>query len=272
MASFLAILYAWLFAGTASAGDADGGLCTSDPAYFNPSECAGDFNAHYGTLVSLAISSMMGAAQPIMLTFPVERPVFLREYAAQQYGVIPYFISKTLVEMPVVFFAQALTFLISYWLMGLQGNFCLLVVYAWLLGIASSSLALIVGCGVASAEKAIQFGPLVLLPQMLFSGLFVPVGKVPASLRWVRYLCPLKYSIDLLEITEFRYVKHALDECGNPPNPVECPGAVLQDGLLQTQSVYWKDEAFCLGMVLALFVAFRCIAAYVLWRKGKYVF
>jgi len=179
----------------------------------------------------------------------------------------------------VVLAAQVITFLISYWIMGLQGNFVQLVTYAWLLGIASSSLALIVGCAVASAEKAIQFGPLVLLPQMLFSGLFVPVGKVPESLRWVRYLCPLKYSIDLLEITEFRYVKEALDNCSvmynealcyGPASPV--PGAALQNGLLKAQSVEWNDETFALIMVLLLFVGFRMIATFVLWRKGRYVF
>eukprot|EP00928_Gymnodinium_smaydae_P029715 TRINITY_DN22300_c0_g1_i1.p1 TRINITY_DN22300_c0_g1~~TRINITY_DN22300_c0_g1_i1.p1 ORF type:complete len:682 (+),score=91.49 TRINITY_DN22300_c0_g1_i1:46-2046(+) len=278
MASFLSILYAWLFAGTASAGDKSQGPCTTSA--FDPATCAGDFQAHYGTLVSLAISAMMGSAQPLLLTFPVERPVFLREYAAQQYGVVPYFVAKTLVEAPVVFCAQLITFLISYWVMGLQGNFAVLVIYGWLLGIASSSLALIVSCGVASAEKAIQFAPLVLLPQMLFSGLFVPVGKIPSSLRWVRYLCPLKYSIDLLEITEFRYVKSALDDCSATYGEQKCyaapispvPGAALQNSLLGSQSVEWADEGFALLMVVALFFAFRIIATYVLWRKGRYVF
>eukprot|EP00929_Paragymnodinium_shiwhaense_P003160 TRINITY_DN103595_c0_g1_i1.p1 TRINITY_DN103595_c0_g1~~TRINITY_DN103595_c0_g1_i1.p1 ORF type:complete len:703 (+),score=153.58 TRINITY_DN103595_c0_g1_i1:77-2110(+) len=282
MASFLSILYAWLFAGTGSADRGSDGPCLA--GNFNGANCFADTQAHYGTLVSLAISSMMGAAQPIMLTFPSERPVFLREYAAQQYGVVPYFISKTLVEAPVVLGTQILTFLIAYWIMDLQGNFVMLVLYAWLLGIASSSLALIIGCGVASAEKAIQFGPLVLLPQMLFSGLFVPVGKVPQSLRWVQYLCPLKYAINLLEITEFRYVKNELDECvklykdetrcysTDPFNMSPYPGAATQNGVLAAQSVDWDEETLGLMMLLILFVAFRLIATFVLWRKGKYVF
>eukprot|EP00975_Prorocentrum_lima_P054402 11410536-Prorocentrum_lima.AAC.1 len=32
-------------------------------------------------------------------------------------------------------------------------------------------------CGVASGQKAIQLAPLAMLPQMLFSGLFLPVGN-----------------------------------------------------------------------------------------------
>merc|ERR1712048_644317 len=103
MSIFLSGLYAWLFAGSAASGDSASvsGNCRAGND-FDYSGCAADFQAHFGTIVSLAIASMMGAAQPILLTFPSERPVFLREYAAHQYGVLPYFISKTLVEMPVV--------------------------------------------------------------------------------------------------------------------------------------------------------------------------
>jgi hypothetical protein len=36
--------------------------------------------AHFGALVMVTIGSMFGTAQPVMLGFPLERPVFLREY------------------------------------------------------------------------------------------------------------------------------------------------------------------------------------------------
>merc|ERR1712187_1014073 len=149
------------------------------------------------------------------LTFPSERPVFLREYAAHQYGVLPYFISQTFVEMPVVLGTNIVTFVVSYWIMGLHGNIFTMILLSWLLGLASSSLSLIVGCGVGSVQKAIQLAPLVLIPQMLFSGLFIPVEKIPQSLRWVKFLCPLKYAINLLELEEFAYVHQSLAACAS---------------------------------------------------------
>merc|ERR1740138_808180 len=100
--------------------------------------------------------------------FPVERPVFLREYAAKQYGVIPYFVSKTIVELPIVFMTTIVMFLISYCWMGFHGNFLSLVMYGWLLAITSSGLTLIVSCGVSTVEQAIQLAPMALLTQMLF--------------------------------------------------------------------------------------------------------
>ncbi|CAK9027630.1 unnamed protein product [Durusdinium trenchii] len=277
MSLFLAALYGWLFSGSAASGDKVNSPeknCLADN--FSAGGCTGDFQAHFGTLVSLSIMAMMGAAQPVVLQFPQERPVFLREYAAHQYGVVPYFISKTLVEMPVVLMSSLLTFAVTYFWMGLHGGFVLLVLVSWLLGIASSSLALLVGCGVASAQKAIQLAPLTLIPQMLFSGLFVPVAKIPLSLRWARYLCPLKYAINLMTIVEFQYVKDITQDCEKRSSEIECmqehPGDYLRLQLVNTQSVLWDDWTQYLGALVGLFLLFRLIAMILLWRKGKYVF
>jgi len=207
-----------------------------------------------------------------MLTFPSERPVFLREYAARQYGVIPYFVSKTIVELPVVFLAQAVMFLITYWLMGLHGNWLLLVVFSWLLGITSSGLSLIIGSAVTSVEKAIQLIPLVMLPQMLFSGLFIPVDSIPSSLKWVQYLCPLKYAINLLAMTEFQFVDDAAKACGDDPFASGCPGALQRKQLLKLQSIEFDDWGFNVTVLIALYFGFRILACIILWRKGKYVF
>lgn len=278
MAVFLAALYAWLFAGSASNGDDKSSTqknCLT--GNFDATECAADFQAHYGTLVSLAIMAMMGSAQPVLLSFPSERPVFLREYAAKQYGVIPYFVSKTFVEIPVVLVGQCITFLIAYWIMGLKGNFFALIGITWALGIASSSLALLIGCGVASAQKAIQLAPLALIPQMLFSGLFVPVSRIPVSLRWVQYICPLKYAISLLGIVEFDYVHKSIDACQKEHTVEECmyqiiPGDYVRQTGLQNQSVYWNDFLKDCLILIALLVVFRIMSAFLLWKKGKYVY
>jgi len=272
MSLFLGSLYAWLFAGAASGGDnPEASSQNCRPENFEASSCAGDFQAHYGTLVSLSIMAMMGAAQTILLSFPNERPVFLREYAAKQYGVVPYFVSKTLVEMPVVLIGQLLTLAVAYWLMGLHGNFLYLLLITWALGVTSSSLALVIGCGVASGQKALQLAPLALIPQMLFSGLFLPVEKIPVSLRWVKYVCPLRYAINLLTHVEFQFIKDRIDACEGDPR-VEIPGDVLRQHLIEGQGVEWSDWTFDLALLVGLYFAFRLVAVTLLWQKGKYVY
>ena len=58
----------------------------------------------------------------MMLEFPLERPIFIREYATSHYGVVPYFISKTLVELPITFIQCSLVFCVTYWIMDFNGG------------------------------------------------------------------------------------------------------------------------------------------------------
>jgi hypothetical protein len=41
---------------------------------------------------------MMGTAQPALLAFPDERPVFLREYSTNHYSVVAYFVGRLTIE------------------------------------------------------------------------------------------------------------------------------------------------------------------------------
>merc|ERR1712224_331103 len=121
------------------------------------------------------------------------RPIFLREYAANMYGTIPYFLAKTFVEIPVAFLTSLETWLISYWVMGFSGNFFGLVVVSWALTLTASSTALFISCSVANAQTAQELAPLIFVPQILFTGIFIPIGLVPTWLRWLQYLAALKY-------------------------------------------------------------------------------
>lgn len=56
--------------------------------------------AHFGAIAQVAIGGMFGAAQPLLLKFPLDRGIFLREYATNTYGATAYFLSKTMVELP----------------------------------------------------------------------------------------------------------------------------------------------------------------------------
>lgn len=40
-----------------------------------------NFNSHFGSITMVLVSAMFGPAQSVMLAFPFERPMFLREYA-----------------------------------------------------------------------------------------------------------------------------------------------------------------------------------------------
>ncbi|CAE7895532.1 ABCG4, partial [Symbiodinium microadriaticum] len=76
--------------------------------------------AHFGGLFQVAIGGIFGIAQPLLLRFPMDRGIFLREYATQTYGAVPYFLSKTLVELPQSLLNATICWTSAYWLMGLH--------------------------------------------------------------------------------------------------------------------------------------------------------
>jgi ABC-2 type transporter len=81
---------------------------------------------------------MFGTAQPALLSFPEERPVFLREYSTNHYSVGPYFISRLTMEA-VVTGAQALVLiLIQFFMVGFQGQFILFFVAVYSLAMTST--------------------------------------------------------------------------------------------------------------------------------------
>lgn len=53
--------------------------------------------------IMILMMSMFGTAMPTLLSFPEERPVFLREYSTNHYGVVAYFISRLAMEALVTF-------------------------------------------------------------------------------------------------------------------------------------------------------------------------
>ena len=57
-----------------------------------------NLQSHFGGLIMVSLMSMFGTAQPALLAFPEERPVFLREYSTNHYSVVSYFISRLTME------------------------------------------------------------------------------------------------------------------------------------------------------------------------------
>mmetsp|Transcript_122752 Transcript_122752/g.392380 ORF Transcript_122752/g.392380 Transcript_122752/m.392380 type:complete len:481 (-) Transcript_122752:792-2234(-) len=102
--NFLTVIYSLVFFRIGSTEPEDSVLVKRDRY---------DMQSHAGAMMMLGISTMMGSAQPLLLTFASERPVFMREYASNMYGSGPYFLSKTAVELPVHLLQNIVMWLIA---------------------------------------------------------------------------------------------------------------------------------------------------------------
>jgi len=214
----------------------------------------GGFQGHFGAVCNMMIGTMFSSSQPLLLQFPLERPVFLREYGSNMYGTTPYFLAKMIIEIPLSFLTALESWLVAYWVMDFNGSFIYLVLIATALSLTAASTALFVGCSVSNAQSAQELAPLIFVPQILFTGIFVPIGLVPVWLQWLQYLCALKYAINLGCVVEFD----------------QSPG--FEAMLKQTQNID-KDKAWLYALILAgIFVGFRALAMLNLRRKALFVF
>ena len=213
-----------------------------------------DYNleGHFGSIANLAISAMFSAVQPIILTFPIERPVFLREYSSGLYGAIPYVLSKTIIEMSLNLFFTIVMLLLTFWSIDFNGNFFMLVVIFWLQSTVGSSLALLLGSVSSNVQSAVQMTPLLLVPQILFSGIFLRLELIPSWLRWIQYTCFLKYTINLISLEEF--------------DNINVPG---QKELFKSLDIEKNLTGFYIGILLGFFFFYRILSTYFLIKRAK---
>ena len=159
-----------------------------------------------------------------------------------------------MIELSITFCQQMVVFLVAYWLMDLQGNFIFLVLCQTLLCISAASSALVVGCATANPQNVSQLVPLVVVPQILFTGFFIRISQIPAWLRWCQYLCSLKFSLNLILLVEF-------DNCPDQD--------VCDEFVLEPNNVVREDWWIYMMILVGIFVGFRLWALQLLVSKAK---
>jgi ABC-type multidrug transport system permease subunit len=220
-----------------------------------------NFMGHFGALTMVVISSMFGSAQPVMLMFPFERPMFMREYSTGTYGAFAYFVTKTLADLPMTFLQTIVQYVIVYFMIGFQGNFIYLALASFGLGVGSASCGMALGCAVTDVKQVTELSPVIFVPQLLFAGFFVATENIPKVLRWSQWLCCIKYTMNLVLIEEF-----------HPDNP-SCqtsPSAALNcRSAIESNSIHADDTGWYILALFGIFMVFRLLAASILVSKSK---
>eukprot|EP00931_Biecheleriopsis_adriatica_P059187 TRINITY_DN35378_c0_g1_i1.p1 TRINITY_DN35378_c0_g1~~TRINITY_DN35378_c0_g1_i1.p1 ORF type:complete len:659 (-),score=110.24 TRINITY_DN35378_c0_g1_i1:40-2016(-) len=210
---------------------------------------------HYKAVVQVGFTAMFSASQPTILSFPLERPVFLREYSSNMYGTVAYFLSKMLVEVPLGAAQALLALAVSHRLMRFQGEFLEMWGTVCLLNACAVSFSLLIGCTVRFPRESGAIGPLVFVPQLLMSGTFIPVQAIPPILRWMQYISFLQYAVKLLAIVEFRRTD-----------------PMLRRLIFRTMEVDPELTGFYAGTLLLMCLAFSAFAIKLLREKANSVY
>lgn len=114
---------------------------------------------------------------------------------------------------------------VSLWLgLTLAGSVAWLLIVVLLNALLGVALGLLASAFARTEFQAVQFMPVIVLPQLLLCGLFRPRDEMAAVLRWASDVLPLSYAVDALQRTT--------------------TSAALTGG-------YWRDVAVVLGCAAA---------------------
>jgi ABC-type multidrug transport system permease subunit len=117
------------------------------------------------------------AIQNVILIFPDERPVFLRESNNNMYRVSAYFWAKIVSEFPSSLLTPVIFGSIVYFIIGLNDDlwykFPMFLGILFLIYNASSGYSLIIGTMFSDKQLAVTLTPVLIIPFMLFAGFFV---------------------------------------------------------------------------------------------------
>ncbi|KAI8836642.1 ABC-2 type transporter-domain-containing protein [Chytridium lagenaria] len=135
-----------------------------------------------GALFFISVTNVFMSAQSHLSAFGKQKAVFIREYGAGYYGLWSFFVSKVGVELPMQVVFPWLQITIIYWMAGFEAKaskYFILTGITILSSISGFALGVCLACSFSSLPVALIAAPLILLPLMLFSGLFVNTSAMP---------------------------------------------------------------------------------------------
>lgn len=157
-----------------------------------------------GALYFYSTNMFFSMSSQVLGTFGTEKVVFYREYNAGYYSIFPYYVSKTLVELPGTIIAPYLVLIICYYMIGLTPAFSSYLFMATLgafVALCGTAYGIMISALVDDVGVALTIAPLFLLPLVVVSGVFV--AALPVYINWLKYVSPIYYAFSGMLETQF---------------------------------------------------------------------
>lgn len=201
----------------------------------------------------------------VLNVFPLEVPVFMREYGTGLYNVAVYYLSKTLVEIPFLIIIPIIFMSILYWMSGLIRDadaFLVATGISILVSNAAASFGYVISTAVPSTTAGLAIAPALMIPFLLFGGFFLNSGSTPDYLVWLKYISWFFYGNEILVVNQWEDVTQ-----------ISCTtsSSCISNGALVISSLNFDKDNFYLdiGLLFALIAAFRIIAFLILLFRAK---
>ncbi|KAJ7471369.1 hypothetical protein B0H11DRAFT_2283088 [Mycena galericulata] len=188
--------------------------------------------------------------------FANERILFIRERANGYYSTFTYFSSKVLFDIlplrvvpPIMFggivygFVGLVPTVVAFW------KFMLILV---LFNLTTAMVVLFLSIAIASTSVAGLAGTLVMLFNLMFTGLLINRESVPVAFRWLHTVSFFHAAFEALAVNELRYLHLTETKYGVE---LDVPAAVILSTFgLHAQSFWWPNTIL-LGVFFTVLTA-----------------
>ncbi|RLN05697.1 hypothetical protein BBJ28_00024932 [Nothophytophthora sp. Chile5] len=219
-----------------------------------------------GAFFVIIVNQTFTTASPLFIAIPTELPMVLHEYKSGLYRLAVWYISKILSELPLQVFMPFVFFLPTYFLIGIGHGFVTYIslqLFVVLLNFAAVGLGYMVSCLVRRVEIAPIVGIVILMPFMLFGGLFLNASSSPPYFVWIQYISPIKYGYEGLMKVFWKEIDTI--PCADGQNCIARTGQEV----LEYYSMDGLSVEFDGVMLLVLGVVFRFIGLVALWLNVR---
>jgi len=175
-----------------------------------------------GLLFLMMANAIFGSVTAVVLTFADERKILIRERANNLYSVLSYFISKVLMELPVILIGNTLFAILVYFWVRLNetsnSKYFIFVGLMNYIGLTGASYGYLIGVLGGDQEKIAVLNPLVTVPLMVMSGFFTNNQNFAPYLLPFYYISPFKYGYETMFINEYTDIQPLY--CVNSGDPI----------------------------------------------------
>lgn len=157
----------------------------------------------FGSLINMFLQSLLLTSANIISSFAFERPLFLKEYTTKHYAVLPYLGSKFIFDTLQTFFICVIMCLIAYYMVQYEMSFFIFLAITLVVTFSGTAMSTLLGAACSDPTAAASLLGLSIMPQFYFAGLLVAVTLMPVWIRWLQYICVLRYASALATVYEF---------------------------------------------------------------------
>ncbi|XP_060876921.1 ATP-binding cassette subfamily G member 4-like [Metopolophium dirhodum] len=142
---------------------------------------------------------MYTASSSMIINFPLEIPILSKEHFNQWYSLSSYYLSFTIVDLPIQVLCTFLYCVVLYYFTGQPlewPRFGLYTLMMLMVGLLSQTIGMLMGTLFNDLRFSTILTSFLLMPWMMFGGIFIKISDTPEIFRWLFDISFMKHAME----------------------------------------------------------------------------